>query len=1185
MPLDPIGYGSFRSINKRLDPSKIGQDEVEDALNATFRDLTLRKRKGFKKKHLTTATKAAASFDGTNFGWFPSIAILRTVLNTPGTEWTFECKIRTGPSLSSTNQEIYAKRADSATYTLRLFIRGSDHVLRFDSRDVANGASIAITGTTVLQPNTLYHIAIIKNDTADELQLWLAEEGGSFADDGSAAINSPSPTAIKMDDDAFVYFGALPDSGNVDNDISELFTGELSEVRLWSKALSASELAAYQSIGIPRYLWGEDLEFYIPFNEGQQALFEEKISERDGIMTASVPQWSEREALTGTHSLHFNRYTSYVQMPDSVFWADLEAGSGSAYFTIALRVKIPRLGDGAFSGSPDYALFQRPATGGTGTAPIYLHIDSSSGNDTITLEVKLASVSSVTVTSSDSLSRDTEYLILATFDGSGDYSGNANMQGKFKLNDNAVVTDTTAQAVSTNGLLAGANAFIGAEHDTFLASDFRSGFPGIIDQYAIWHEWLDLDDLYDEITANGGIIDPEGVIGGRAKIIYHFDLDRSSFTTLFDRSGNGQDATLKTLGVNMFDNGAINDNEWGEGAVSPTESPRVHGIYDFEKSGDTQGNVDASGQHIIAHIHSSIFELVDESLVLKRAGVAFSDTSPTLFQPMHGYLIISNQADFPYDFDGIDVNILTPETPSVAPGLSASGSGSSLVNAAYRFRITFLNKRAGKRSISSSGASVTPSAGQNIVVDYSAAVAALQDDQVTHVEIWMTLDNESTGLFFFQGEYEIDNVNTQTVSADPETSVEVLDTTVIRMPRLSAIAVHRSRLFGAKTTDPREIVYSPVNRPEFVEGSFFVEEPCTALQVQNGQLCVFTLTKKYILSGNTPLAYNLNPFNVSTSSVGQGSIAAHEDVLYYPTKKGPYIDTYNNQTYLGGNIQKDVDLWNDSQSRLWVSTYAPNLHQVLMAVTFGESQSTNNRLYVFNLPRGPEEQGSGWEAHSLELTALAAVRDPDTGDLVVYAGWQGFLVELFTLHNDGAGTASDLKGALTGGNLTSAQNSAAAWPTSGDGLRGVVFENLSTGASGRILSNETTSLTFDGDFASGSPNAAGNSYRMAGIPLSIRSREEDFGSPHQFTYVAELYLVLEEEANASGDAVAISALIDGATVVTDLSVTPSSTRRRQRLSVARAGQDWQMIFDQPDPNSPVEILECYYRVRPQSRRL
>jgi hypothetical protein len=1218
MPVNVHGYPKFRGVNQRLDAGDIGPDEVQSTLDATYRDGTCRKRLGLTKIVNDITPGSIAKFIGAtlddsetndrtkfgNFGIFPHTTAWNT-LATASTEWTFEVKIKTDNILPSDDSaditgvwphQIVQKYGEDFTTpitrpNISVWVNQTDNIqARF--WDFANNAIILLTSSTTVATNTVYHIAIIKDETADEIQLWIATGTGTFAEEDQVAVNVGSPTQIRQDGDQLLYIGAREDSGaEVGTDIytSYSFRGLIGEVRLWSEARSLADLTAYQQSCVPDYAQ-TNLILYIPLNEGQGNLFTEAVTGQQGVMVNGKPQWTSADALTGTHSMIFNGFTSYIEVGDATLFDALES---QQYLTLYFRIKLWKLPDAVKdggAGNRDYTLVSRhDSTVLTATGQqfaVKINGSTAASSNALQIEWNNSSGTASTVFSTGTLSRDTAHTVIIQI-----ATNTSTGQCKIKIDDNATETKSGAGAAA-NFETSTEKMYMGMEWVTSTA-ELERPYLGIYDAFAMWTSAIDPDSLKTEIDASSDVVDPAGILGSQAVLNYRFDLDQSSFDTLFDLSTSKHNGTRKNtekrvagVGTAVLNEDTAEDADpieapqWDTSFLTPTDFLVINGIFDFEKSGSAEGDEDTSGQHILIHSRNNIFRLVSGTLETIYSQASFNNNFPTLFQPFNNFLIISSRAGNPLEYDGNTVSPLTPETPD--PPTDGGAGGGGTLEGAYQFRITFLNKNAGKRSVHSTALTVSGlAASSSRTIDWSAAVAAITEDQISHVELWMTLDGESSGLFFYQGEYALGEGGDQVeVTDDPETTVEVLDITLVKTPRIEYIAAHRQRMFAAKVTDQREIVYSPVNRPEHVEGSIFLQEPCTGLKVQNGQLIIFTRNKKWVLTGSQPLSFDLVPLNQAIGAVGQPSVAENEDVLFYLTRRGPYLDTYNNQRFIGSNIETDVDSWNHSKGTKWLGVYHEKRHQVVFSAILGTSNTENNRLYVLNLPRERDEQ-EGWEIHSIGLTALASVRDPTTGELKLYGGWNGFLVEVFVGTNDGADGVSDLTGALTSGSTTEAHNVSASWATAGAGLRGVLFENISTGLTSRILSNDATGLTLQSALAS--TNSSGDTYRLAGIPFDVRTRQENFGNPLAPTFVSELFFDLQQQTT-SGDITVIPIINESITGST-YTVTSDSTTLRARRPMARTCKEVETHWSQKEPDIPVEILDFYYRIRPTSKRL
>lgn len=357
-------------------------------------------------------------------------------------------------------------------YSLSLY----NNTIRF-FRDDDDSSGLTASGT--LNANTWYHIAVVFDDSEDNVKIYVNAVEKASSDDFNSTTSANS--------------SVLTIGGDADGDYE--IDGYMDEVAIWNDALSASEISSVYNSRVPRSLASDYGNYSSSSNLQGYWRFEDTLDDssgnsRDGTAvgdpgySSSVPaEWSN------TKSLDFDGTDDYIgfslshDFSSGAFsvscWAKFDDAVNSAQQ--ACVSKTSTVGNSAF-------LLGVNASG----EPRWYHRHSG-GTDTEAV-------------SSDALSDDTWYHLVGTMDSSN--------TAKIYVNGVLKAT-TTSSSRSNNG-----NLRIGEAGDSYWNS-----IEGLLDEVTIWSSELSLANV-QTLYNSGTPVDPaDQSISG---LISYFKLNDSN---------------------------------------------------------------------------------------------------------------------------------------------------------------------------------------------------------------------------------------------------------------------------------------------------------------------------------------------------------------------------------------------------------------------------------------------------------------------------------------------------------------------------------------------------------------------------------------------------------------------------------------------------------------------------------
>jgi hypothetical protein len=429
------------------------------------------------------------------------------------------------------------------------------------------------------------------------------------------------------------------------------------------------------------------------------------------------------------------------------------------------------------------------------------------------------------------------------------------------------------------------------------------------------------------------------------------------------------------------------------------------------------------------------------------------------------------------------------------------------------------------------------------------------------------------------------------------------------------ITYWRGRTWVAKTTDhPSYVHFSEAGLPDYYDQNNFIDmddgdgQAVTGMVPLFNQLLVFKQNSMFAITedGGVSSSTVFFPFSkVKThTNVGASSHYAaqklDENAVVFLSQKGVYITDGFRIDYLSGKVE---NIFRDEISRAVLSDAVATVHKkrnqyILCLSTDG---TDNDIALVYDYVR------KTWTRYNIHARTITQTEDVNGVERVFTGGvcGQGYVGRWDNGDTDGAEIVlpagstepDELVSAPTGGSTTTLINTAANWASvAGDGLRGLRFKLTQSGTTTNhvVADGDTTTLTFYPP--AGATVGTSDTYIIAGIDGTWRSKPFDFGSLSNLKALQDLE-VFQTIQSTSSDTAALQvalALEDGTFQVNNTTVDISSSGSYKTL-IPFKGIGWrtgngtsrgyliQIRLRNQDPDEPFTINDLVFRLEPSDR--
>lgn len=349
---------------------------------------------------------------------------------------------------------------------------------------------------------------------------------------------------------------------------------------------------------------------------------------------------------------------------------------------------------------------------------------------------------------------------------------------------------------------------------------------------------------------------------------------------------------------------------------------------------------------------------------------------------MENHAFFGNGSITPYKYNGTDFTRHGVPAPSMPASFVTGAAGNP--NGLYSYKFVNINSQSVAGNPSSASANITVALTK---VEITSIPVAPQSHGVSSRRIYRTVTSGAT--YFLLATL---NDNTTTVYSDDVADANLgaaAPSDKGEPPVYSMIVYHQGRLFMNDASNPSFLWYTDLNEPYTVASTNFLivgdtaTDQITGLGVQDDTLVIFCRKNIWLvyMQDTTPANWSVikskspyttrSPFGVINYNNKTLFPATQNDVFSgFAALAGDAVDinaTYLATQTLGSNLKSDKiepDMFD------LPSTYVPNIssivfeNQVLISVTKGSAQTTNNKIYTMDFSQ-TSVSGSQSEAWSV----------------------------------------------------------------------------------------------------------------------------------------------------------------------------------------------------------------------------
>jgi len=466
----------------------------------------------------------------------------------------------------------------------------------------------------------------------------------------------------------------------------------------------------------------------------------------------------------------------------------------------------------------------------------------------------------------------------------------------------------------------------------------------------------------------------------------------AGFKTVFPASGKN----LFDGGKNSkFEKSIIEDNEspdclnvvFGQGSVATRDgfakvNTATVGTYVCEGLYTRQGT--NSAETMVAFYNGSAFTLDNTSLVtIPSAQSIFTVGVRVGSAQMENHAFYGNGGTIPYKYNGVAFTrhgVYPPtETASYVTGAAGSPNG------AYTYKFVFVNSASVESNPSTACATIVVASTK---VEITSIPVAPQSWGVSSRRIYRTVTSGSTWL-------RLTTIadNTTTTYSDNTADADLGTTAPSEKgvpPKYSFIIYHQGRLFMNDTENPNYVWYTDLNEPYTVASTNFrvigdgSTDFVSGFAVQDNSLVVFGKKSPWLI-----YMQDTDPTNwVTIKAKSSVSTQSPHGVFNYNNKVG--FPAVQNDKFVGiaalagGAVEPSTtslaiatagselksdrvepDMFNVQESYIGNISSIVFKNKAYIAVTYGTSQTTNNRVYMMdfsidNLSKSQKEAWAPW---------------------------------------------------------------------------------------------------------------------------------------------------------------------------------------------------------------------------------
>lgn len=414
-----------------------------------------------------------------------------------------------------------------------------------------------------------------------------------------------------------------------------------------------------------------------------------------------------------------------------------------------------------------------------------------------------------------------------------------------------------------------------------------------------------------------------------------------------------------------------------------------------------------------------------------------------------------------------------------------------------------------------------------------SAIPVSTDTQVTSRRIYRT-DGADPDRFYYLTDISNntattynDNISDDSLGAVAQVADDAGDLIFAnaRPPRLGFLESYKGRAFGAGDKDaPTKLYYSEITDPEawgpatfnFVDFDEGDGDEITGLAALPNMLLVLKRDSVHALMGDAPANFVRRRLVSDAGCVSNNSIVQVGRLLIWMGEDNVFSFDGSAISPLASHIAATLRALNTSRQKFIHGVHYQRRRQVWFTCSDG-SATTNNLVLVMHYDMSGSGGDPVWTKFDLRAASLAEVEEGDDNTVIYHGDYFGHLCKDDVLYNDGVGSTGTVSACANTATASTLRDNDAAFPTAGDGLKGVLVRILSGVGSGQertIDSNTASTLSVTANWTTNPNNTSW--FAVGPIRAYAATPKTDFGSivDHKRTYWHHLEVSRESSAGA-----------------------------------------------------------------------
>lgn len=524
---------------------------------------------------------------------------------------------------------------------------------------------------------------------------------------------------------------------------------------------------------------------------------------------------------------------------------------------------------------------------------------------------------------------------------------------------------------------------------------------------------------------------------------------------------------------------------------------------------------------------------------------------PEVFTAQGFVFVQPRRAGQTFMFDGAQVLPAVGSAPLTVDVTTPTGA--STFTGDLRYKFSFFNARTGTESNVRKTIDVSPSS-QDVQIDWDSDEA---DDGVSTFRIYRTALDDEEGNLFLIAEVPVEDETYTDTQAQILISNDLLEFDTASSGGTSA-AFLLGRFWFSDNFTPEVISYSPVGRPDRIEGFILAPSPVKRFFTSQNVLVGLSDAHVLILTGTAPVNFSITAiadFSIPSSDFASSVIreTSFGGLVYYTTR-GLVLDNLQQRDIVSNRIETTLSGFDFTKPELLSIGSDPKFSRTyITGITQGSSRP--DRMIVWSRSR---TQGSDFfTIYRLPVDFICEATKDDQS--VTAFGISGFMCELDN-PRDGVETALDFT--ITG--ASTADKLVASGASTGD-LNGRSLYRVADDTSYLVAYNIGDEIYLN-ESLPGTP-AGGETFNAGRILGEFSLKEEAVMQGPRYHFVSRVMI------RGSGGDVSLSTRVDTKTQTATLDMDDDS---EPAMFVGESGRKFQ-ISGTLEEVSEIDEIEAWVR--------